>query len=251
MVEEVVPAIGKALITPEEYAASLLKNLIEKLSESKIKIKYSIISGDYPASTILEYAKNHKVDLLVLGAHGKYSIHDWFVGTTAEYVARKTQLPVLIIKNSSHITYRKILIPIDFSAASKNAMRFATQLFTKTDFRLLHVGDHDYEALLKNEKNIPKEKLKEIRGAILFFLKEKTKKFIKECSAKLMKFPCDIKLGYPGMVIIDEAKRLKQDLVVMGTEGHSPRHYLFIGRVASRVLIEIDRDILLVPSKKK
>src|SRR3990167_6311719 len=84
MVEEVVPAIGKALITPEEYAASLLKNLIEKLSESKIKIKYSIISGDYPASTILEYAKNHKVDLLVLGAHGKYSIHDWFVGTTAE-----------------------------------------------------------------------------------------------------------------------------------------------------------------------
>lgn len=251
MVEEVVPIVGKVLITPEEYARSLLQKQIAKLSKNKINIQYAIVPGDRPALKILKYAKDHKFDLLILGAHSRYSIHDWFVGTTAEYVARKTQLPVLIIKNPPHKAYKKILLPIDFSATSKNVVQFATQLFTKTDFHLLHVGDHDYEELLEKEKNMPKEKIKTMREAILFLLSAKMKKFIKACNPKLLKSFCDIKLGYPGTVIIDEAKRLNQDLVIMGTEGHSQRHYLFIGRVASRVLLESDRDILLVPQKKK
>lgn len=250
VIGKVIPVLAKVLLTPEEYAASLLQQQIETLSKNKVKIKYAIITGDHPAPKILNYTKEHRFDLLVLGAHGKYSIHDWFVGTTAEYVAKKTQLPVLIIKKQSNKPYRKILVPIDFSTASKNALQFVTQLVTKANFHLLHVGDHSYEELLKNEKEIPKAKVKTMQEAILFRLREYATNFIKKCNNKLIKAPCDIKLGYPGAVIINEAKRLNQDLVVMGTEGHSQRRYLFIGRVASRVLIEIDRDILLVPPKK-
>jgi nucleotide-binding universal stress UspA family protein len=251
MVEEIIPMAGKILITPEEYATSWLKKQIQRLSENKINIKYFIISGDHPAPKILKYAKDHHINLLVLGAHGKYSIHDWFVGTTAEYIARKTRVPVLIIKNPSSKIYRKIFVPIDFSSASKAALQFAAQLFKKNDFHLLHVGDHDYEELLKKEKEIPKAKIKTMREAILFLLEEKTKKFMKECNIKLKKLVCDIKLGYPGMVILEEAKKFKQVLVVMGTEGHGQHYYLSMGRVASKVLIEIDRDILLVPPNKK
>lgn len=251
LMEEVIPVVGKVLITPEEYATSVLEKQIKGLSKNKININYSIISGDKPAPKILEYAKDHKMDLLVMGAHGKYSIHDWFVGTTAEYVARKTHLPVLIIKNATKKKYQKILVPVDFSSASKYALQFANQLFSKMDLHILHVGDHEYETFLKKEDEIPKRKINTMREAILLLLSEKTKKFIKSCSVKLTKAPFDIKIGYPGVVIIDEAKRLNRDLVIMGTEGHSQRHYLFIGRVASRVLIEIDRDILFVPPKKK
>ncbi len=253
MLEDVVPIVGKVLITPEEYATALLKKEIEKLTKNKnkINIKYSIISGDRPAVKILKFAKDHQFDLLVVGAHGKYSIHDWFVGTTAEYIAKKTQLPVLIVKKPAHKAYRKILVPTDFSANSKYTVQFAAQLFTKTDFRLLHVGDHEYDELLKQEEESPKEKIKKIREAILFLLKEKMQKFIKSCGKPLAKSPYDIKVGYPSFVIIDEAKKRNQDLVIMGTQGHGQRHYLFIGRVASKVMIEIDRDILLVPPKKK
>lgn len=250
MMEE-IPVIGKVLITPEEYATSILKKQIAKLSDNKIKINYSIIQGEYPAKKIVKYAKDNKIDLLVMGAHGKYSIHDWFVGTTTEFVAKKTFCPVLIIKKTSKKSYQKILVPVDFSTASKEALQFASTLFPNNDFHLLHVGDHEYEDILKKEENISKEKVKTMRESILFLMKDKTKNFIKSFSTKLSKIPMEIKLGYPGVVIIDEAKRLNQDLVIMGTEGHSQRHYLFIGRVASRVLIEIDRDILLVPPKNK
>lgn len=247
---EEIPVIGKVVITPEEYATSLIKKQIAKLSHHKIKMNYSIISGDYPARRIIQYARDNKVDLLVMGAHGKYSINDWFVGTTAEFVAKKTLCPVLIIKKTSVKPYKKILITVDFSLASKQASQFAVQLFPKSNFHVLNVGDHVYDDLLKKDKSISKDKIKAMRESILLSLREKSKKFIKECSPKLTKSPIDVKLGYPGMVIIHEAKRLNQDLLIMGTEGHGRRHYLFIGRVASRVLIEVDRDILLVPPKK-
>lgn len=242
-----IPTLGKILITPEEYAKSLLKKQIGKFSKNKIK--YDIISGNHPAPKILKYAQDHKFNLLVLGAHGKYSIHDWFVGTTAEYVARKTKVPVLIVKKAPQKPYKKILVPIDFSPTSKNALEFAHLLFPKSDLSLLHVGDHHYEDFLKKDHESSKQKIKEIRKAILFSLEEQTKKFINASGFKSTKLHYDIKLGYPGVVIVEEAKKKNQDLVIMGTKGHSERHYLFIGRVASLTLLEIDRDILLVPPR--
>lgn len=251
MLGEIVPNAKKVLITPEEYATSLLTKQIEKLSKNQINVKYQIISGDHPAPKILKYANDHKVDLLVLGAHGKHSIRDWFIGTTTEYVARKTKMPVLIIKKTGRKPYRNILIPIDFSSASKDALQFASQLFSKEKIQLLHVGDHEYEDLLKIKDDSQKNKIKTIRESIMMLLNKKIKEFLDKSNLKLTNVRCDIKLGYPGMVILEEAKKQKQDLVIMGTEGHSQRHYLFIGRVANRVLIEIDRDILLVPPISK
>jgi nucleotide-binding universal stress UspA family protein len=250
IIADIIPVVGDALITPQEYATTLLEKQVEGLAKNKININYNILSGDNTAPKILKYVRDYKIDLLVIGGHGKYSIHDWFVGTTAEYIARKTQIPVLIVKRRMRKPYQKILVPIDFSLASKNALQFANQLFPRMDLQLLHVGDHQYENLLNNKNNLPKEKIKSIQESILFLLGEKAKKFIKSCSTKLMRSSYKIKFGYPGVVIIDEAKRLNRDLVIIGTEGHSQRHYLFIGRVASRVLVEIDRDILLVPPKK-
>jgi nucleotide-binding universal stress UspA family protein len=242
-----IPVISEILISPEEYATSLLKKMTQQYSKDKIKIKYVILSGEEPAKKILQYTKNKKNTLLIIGSHDKYSVHDWFVGTTAEYIARKTTIPVLIIKNKLQKPYQKILIPVDFSMTSKNALLFASNLFPSAKLKLLHAHDYEFEKLIKNEKPITQDKTNEIRQSILLLLSDKMKEFIISCHKKLSKLTFDVKLGHPGMTIVQEAKKSKQDLIIMGTEGHSRKHYLFIGRTASRVLIEIDRDLLLVP----
>lgn len=88
-----------------------------------------------------------------------------------------------------------------------------------------------------------------MRKAILFYLENKMKKFIKGHNKQLDKNPYNIKLGYPGPVIINESSRINYDLIIMGTQGHGRRYYLFIGSVANWVLTETDKDILLVPPK--
>lgn len=245
----------KALwLSTEEHRAILLQEKIDSLPHHGVEISSVLITKGKPNVKILQFAKKNKFDLLVIGAHGKYSLRDTFVGTTAEYIARKTTCPVLIIKNQLSNRFGKILIPTDFSKVSKRALDYASYLFPKGTFRLLHVGDYHFENLLiKEEKKreIPKNTIAKIRKAILFYLNNKMKLFSKGYNKKLGKFTSDIVFGYPGPSIIKAAKSSNSDVIVMGTQGHGKHHYLSIGSVAQWVLTDCDKDILLVPPKSR
>jgi len=241
-------------LSTEEHRAILLQEKIDSLSRYELKIETLVLKKGKPAVKILQYAKKNKFDLLVIGAHGKYSLRDTFVGTTAEYLADKSICPIFIVKNMSQNVFKNILVPIDFSKVSKKALHYAIKLFPHSHVNLLHVGDYDFENLLiKEEKKseIPQAKIAKMRDAISFYLNNKMKKFIKGYGKKLGNFSFKIILGYPGPSIIKVANELKNDAIVMGTQGHGRHHYLFMGSVAKRVLREYDKDILLVPPKSR
>jgi nucleotide-binding universal stress UspA family protein len=237
----------------EEYLESRLQEKIQLFSSRGMVMDHEVIPRGKPAVKILQYAKRNKTDLLIIGAHGKYSLRDTFVGTTAEYIAERTGCPVLVVKNNPQSFYQNILVPTDFSDASRKALGLSIMLFQRAKVRMLHVGDYEYEELLKREEEEEKmsvSKLREIKKAILQYLDNRMQKFIKSFrSSKLLKAQYKIILGQPGPEIIADAQKFKHDLIVMGTRGHGRLHYLFIGGVASRVLSETDKDILLVPPK--
>lgn len=131
-------------------------------------------------------------------------------------------------------------------------LNYALQVFNNRNTRLIHVGDYEYENLLireEKEEQVPRNKIIKMRKAILFYLDNRMKKFIRGFRNKLDKNPYNITIGYPGPIITKEAIKLNHDLIIMGTQGHGRIHYLFIGSVANRVLTETDKDILLVPPK--
>lgn len=238
-------------LTTEEYKEELIKEKISSLSRYKLNINYVIIKQGNPGIEILKYARKNKIALLIIGAHGKYSLRNAFVGTTAEYIVKRTKCPVLVVKVFSKNSYKKILCPVDFSNSSKVVLKNCLELFPSTRIRLIHAGDYEYESLLKREERkeyMTKDKLIKMRKAILFYLESKMKKFIKSYCKKLNKNSYDIQLGYPGPIIVSESKKLNYDLIVMGTQSHGRTHYLSIGSVANWVLTETDKDILLIPS---
>jgi len=246
----VLPPTRKKLIQSKEYVASILEKKMKKLKNKSIKSKLLILTGQKPAQKIIQYTKKEEPDLLIIGSHGDYSFRDWFVGTTAEFIAGKTTCPVLIVKNRTLKRYKKILLPIDFSQASKTALQFSNTFLPKTSrFDILHVGDHAYKSLIQDEYSHKPDKKKKLSNEIVQLLLKKAKEFIEE-NAKKMRASFKIKLGYPGLVILEEAKKLRPDLILMGTKGHSQRHYMWLGSVANRVLTEVTQDILLVPPKK-
>lgn len=237
-------------LTTEEYKKTLLQEKTQTMWKHNIEINYATISKGKPAQKILHYAKNNKIDLLIIGAHGKYSIRDTFIGTTAEYIAKHTPCPVLIIKNKPINSYTKIFVPTDFSNVSKQAFYYTMRLFPNSSLRLFHVGDYEYENVLKEKaKEIKQSQLNQIKKAIFSYLENNMKKFIKGKNKKLNKHPYKITLGYPGPTIVNEAKKSKHALVAIGTQGHGRIHYIFMGSVANWVLTEGSNDILLVPPK--
>ena len=50
-----------------------------------------------PAQAILEYADDHDIDQIVMGSHGRSGIDRAILGSVAETVTRRAQIPVTII----------------------------------------------------------------------------------------------------------------------------------------------------------
>lgn len=60
----------------------------------------TFVQSGYPGSTILEFAKDHGIDLIVVGTLGKSGIEALLLGSVAGNVIRHAPCPVLVVKSS-------------------------------------------------------------------------------------------------------------------------------------------------------
>lgn len=56
-----------------------------------------VVRGD-PASTILDLADAHHADIIVLGTHGRRGLARVLVGSVAENILRRANVPVLVVR---------------------------------------------------------------------------------------------------------------------------------------------------------
>jgi universal stress protein A len=55
-----------------------------------------------PFQRILEYAREHQTDLIVMGTHGRGMVKHTLLGSVAERVVRKASCPVLTVRPDGH-----------------------------------------------------------------------------------------------------------------------------------------------------
>lgn len=211
----------------------------------KTKLKFLVKMGRED-EVITRYAKEKKFDLLTIGAHGNYYFHEYFLGTTAEAVVKNSPCPVLIVKGKPDFRYNKILIPIDFSSASQKALEFACKFFPKSAIKIIHVEDLWFDKN-KNRPSLLKRREGLLRKEMFALVEKKIHKFLKKCKTHNHEITYSIRGGYPAIVIAEEVKKQKIDLVVIGTRGQTKLQYLMIGSVAERVLRKVSTDIIAVP----
>ncbi len=65
------------------------------------KLVPKIVSGK-PFLEIIKYAKDNKIDLIVLGTHGRSALATMLLGSVAEKVIRKAPCPVLTVRHPKH-----------------------------------------------------------------------------------------------------------------------------------------------------
>ena len=56
-------------------------------------------SSDTPAQAIVDYVKSAKIDLIVMGTHGRGALAQLLVGSVAERVVRTASCPVLTVRH--------------------------------------------------------------------------------------------------------------------------------------------------------
>jgi nucleotide-binding universal stress UspA family protein len=98
------PDLYNVNIVDEETINKLRERLLKCVNEdtkSKISVEAIIIQG-VPFAEIIRTAKERKIDLIVLGTHGRTGLSHALMGSVAEKVVRKAPCPVLTIRHPEH-----------------------------------------------------------------------------------------------------------------------------------------------------
>ena len=98
---------------------------------------------------IAAHADAIDADLIVIGARGAAFMRELLLGSTAERVLRTLSRPVLVVKEMPHEPYRRVLVPVDFSARAANALRLAKAVAPQAEIVLLHAFEVPFEGKLR------------------------------------------------------------------------------------------------------
>lgn len=137
---------------------------------------------------------------------------------------------------------KRILIPTDFSACAKNALKVGSELAAelKAEILLLHViyTTNGLEKLPENFINYPE--LKNVVNKARQHLKKDQEQYEK------ITITTQLEIGTPFQVIITTAKKWKADLIIMGSHGTAEKNHPFVGSNAQKVLRGADCPVLSV-----
>jgi len=82
-------------------ASQKMTKLLELIRERGDFRTQTIFSDGWAFVEILRAAKQHEIDVIVMGTHGQNSINFLLIGNTAERVVRKAPCPVLTVRHPS------------------------------------------------------------------------------------------------------------------------------------------------------
>ena len=80
-----------------EHSQVLLKQFCHEWVEQLPKVRYLVANGN-PFDKILDAARDHRIDLIVLATHGRTGVKRLLIGNVAEKVVRHAPCPVLTVK---------------------------------------------------------------------------------------------------------------------------------------------------------
>jgi len=85
-------ARNKNLAQAEDYVSGIADNL----KKNGISATAEVIQGK-AADSILDYARDNEVDLILISTHGRSGVSRWALGSVADRVIRQSLVPVLSV----------------------------------------------------------------------------------------------------------------------------------------------------------
>ena len=86
----------------EDAAAKNTAALLSDADRAVLGARAIVRASSSPALTIVDYAKETGVDLIVMGTHGRGAMAHLLMGSVAERVVRMAPCPVLTVRHPEH-----------------------------------------------------------------------------------------------------------------------------------------------------
>lgn len=95
-VQDVSYAMGTTITIDPKISEAVIQEAKDVIPAS-VDASYIIQNGS-PANTILDYADENGIDLIIMGSRGLGAIREFFLGSVSHNVVQNAKVPVLIVK---------------------------------------------------------------------------------------------------------------------------------------------------------
>jgi nucleotide-binding universal stress UspA family protein len=195
-------------------------------------------------NTLLDQADARDVDLLVIGARGEDYLARLLLGATAERLLRRTLRPLLVVKQSAHGAYRRVLLPLDFSPWSHTALKLARAVAPAAELVLIHAFEAPFEAKLEFA-GVDESILTMYRIATRQQALEQLQTYAATAGLEAENVRFRVLHGDASIGILTLEQELDCDLIIMGKHGQGVLEELLLGSVTKHILAESSCDVLV------
>lgn len=239
---------AESLIEAERNAASAVLADIAAMLRSNDGIAADcMIKVDDVHAGIMAAADEISADLIVIGPH-RSRLRHIFVGTTAERVTRLSTRPLLVAVETPGDHHRKTLLALDFDEASEAAGRaaLAMGIFDRTEVVVMHAFDAPAEGMMKRSL-LPSEQVSTYVDGARDTAGEQLQTVLAHLGLPDSGRHVVSMKGSPARSILDLAKEIGSDLIVLGTNQRKGFERALVGSVTADVIRDAHRDVLIIP----
>jgi nucleotide-binding universal stress UspA family protein len=260
-VAEFPPGLNPDHYVNQQYLADLLRQASSQLVAFKgraerrgMAVSTRVATG-IPSEEVITAAWAEDSDLIIVGTRGKTGLAHVLLGSTAERVIRGAPCPVMTVRTeladaeddgapSRPVTLERILVPVDFSDCSLDALAYAVVVAqqAQASLMLLHVLEPvSYGLDFTFGQSRTREEEREIWTKRLEGL-------VSSHQQPHMHMESQLRGGVPADSILDAVQSVSCDLIIMGTHGRRGVSHVISGSVAETVLRKARCPVIAVRS---
>jgi nucleotide-binding universal stress UspA family protein len=199
-----------------------------------------------PFVEIVRAARRARAELVVLGRHGQRTFRELVLGSTAERTVRAGDTPTLVVSAAPTRPYRRPLVAVDGSAASRRALELAVRLVGPRAAGLAVVRAYGvpFETAVRRTGASDAD-VRRHRRDVRRDVRATVEAFLATCGEAGRDARLLVARGDARGVVIDAAARYQPDLLALGTHARSGVAYVLLGSVAEAVLRSAACDVLI------
>lgn len=88
----------KIMSDAKKFAKGFVSKLEKPASDANVPISFTVLETKSTPNQIITFSNSHKIDLIVIGSHGRSGFNKFLLGSVSNKVSQMAKCPVMIIK---------------------------------------------------------------------------------------------------------------------------------------------------------
>lgn len=222
-----------------ERESEYMEGLLERLGPADMEVRPALLRG-HVTDALVRYVDDHDIGIVVMTTHGRGGLERAWLGSTTDCMVRHCPAPVLLIRPSdatrevtpaSDGVFNRLLVALDGSDIAEDALVAALGLGITEDASVVLMR------AVSSPNHAVDEYLAGVARSTVLVGREVETRVVTDRD--------------PASAIMETARALDADLIVMGTHGRGGLKRIIVGSVADKVVRGTHRAVLVNRGRRR